>query len=395
MNGIKRMDKFEKPIFVTKPIAPNKERVLQSFSEVIDSGWFTNMGKMHEKFEQAIANYLNVENVSVFNNGTIALITALKALDLPIGSEVITTPFTFAATPHSIAWNGLKPIFADIDPDTMTLSIEAIEKAITPNTSAILPVHVYGFPCDVEAIEKIAKKHNLKVIYDGAHAFTTEINKKSICEWGDITMLSFHSTKLFNSIEGGALIYKDKNLGRKIYELRNFGIKKFDNLEEVKEGIKAKDLIHDVGINGKMNEFQAAWGIETLPLVKPEQEKRKLISEEYKKEVKDIDWITIPKFPEKQGGGVSNSMQYFPILCGDKRDELYDKLLEYNVYSRKYFYPLCSDFVCYRNLPSSHVDNLIVAHTVANSVLCLPFYGELSENNCEKIKQICDIIRKV
>jgi dTDP-4-amino-4,6-dideoxygalactose transaminase len=379
---------FENPIMVTKPISPNKEKVLKAFSDIIDSGCFTNMGSVHQKFEKKLCDYLDIKNIYIFNNGTIALITALKALDLPKGSEVITTSFTFAATPHAIAWNGLTPVFADINKDTMTLSPEAIEKAITPNTSAILPVHVYGFPCEVEAIDKIAKKYNLKVIYDAAHAFTTQINGKSICAWGDITMLSFHSTKLFNSIEGGALVYNDDNLSQKIYELRNFGIKKLDTFEEVKEGIKTKDLINDIGINGKLNEFQASWGIETLPLVKPEQEKRKLISNEYKKQLKDIDFIKIPEFPN----AVSNSMQYFPILCGEKRNELYDRLLKHNVYSRKYFYPLCSDFGCYKNLPSSNKDNLMIAHNIANQVLCLPFYGDLDIND---VKIICEIIKEI
>jgi dTDP-4-amino-4,6-dideoxygalactose transaminase len=386
------IDKFETPILVTKPVIPSKKDLIDAFSEVIDSGWLTNMGKQHELFEQKLCEYLNVDNILVFNNGTIALITALKALDLPKGSEVITTPFTFSATPHSIAWNGLTPVFADIDEKTMTLSPEAIERAITPNSSAILPVHVYGFPCDVEAIEKIAKKHNLKVIYDAAHAFSTEINGKSICEWGDITMLSFHSTKLFNSIEGGALVFNDKNLSDKIYELRNFGIKKFKNKEEEKEGIKSKDLINDIGINGKLNELQAAWGLQTLPLVKPEQDRRKLIADQYKKELDSENWIKIPQMPN----GVSNSMQYFPILCqNNTRDALYDELLKYNVYPRKYFYPLCSDYGCYNELPSSNKDNLKISNIIANSVLCLPFYGELAENNYEKIKKICRIIKMV
>ena len=262
------LKKFIPPIMVTKPISPDKEKILSAFSKVIDSGWFTNMGEMHEKFEKKLANYLKVKNISVFNNGTLALITALKALHLPKESEVITTPFTFPATVHAIAWNGLTPVFADIDEKTMTLLPQAIEKAISPKTSAILPVHVYGFPCDVEAIEKIAKKYGLKVIYDAAHAFSTTIHGKSICEWGDITMLSFHSTKLFNSIEGGALVYNDQKLSKKIYELRNFGIRRFEKEDDVKEGIKTKDIINDIGINGKLNEFQAAWGIETLPLVK-------------------------------------------------------------------------------------------------------------------------------
>ena len=381
--------KFENPIMVTKPLSPNKEKVLEEFTNIINSGWFTNMGKVHQKFEKELLNYLDVENIAVFNNGTLALMTAIRALNLPNGSEVITTPFTFAATPHSIAWNGLQTVFADINPVTMTLSPEAIEKAITPRTSAILPVHVYGFPCDVEAIDQLAKKYNLKVIYDAAHTFTTEINGKSICNWGDVTMLSFHATKLFNSIEGGALVYKDESLGKKICELRNFGIKKFDNVGDIIEGIKSKDLINEVGINGKMNEFQAAWGIETLDLVKEEQKKRALVSEKYKNDLKDVDWIDIPNMPE----GVSNSMQYFPILCGNKRDELYEKLLKHNVYSRKYFYPLCSDFGCYKNFPSSNKNNLITAHNIADQILCLPFYGELSENNCKKIEQICNLIK--
>ena len=386
----KTIKKFAQPVLITKPLAPNKKKVLGVFSDVIDSGWFTNMGKQHESFEKKLCEYLNVDNISVFNNGTLALITALKALGLPKGSEVITTPFTFAATPHSIAWNGLEPVFADIDPHTMTLSLDAIENAITENTSAILAVHVYGFPCDVHGIERIAKKYNLKVVYDAAHAFTTEINGKSICKWGDITMLSFHATKLFNSIEGGALVYNDESLSEKIYELRNFGIKKFTIKKDVKEGIKTKDIISEIGINGKLNEFQAAWGIETLELVKAEQEKRDLVSKQYKEELKNEAWITIPEMPE----GVSNSMQYFPIICkNNKRDDLYEELLKYNIYSRKYFYPLCSDFECYNKLISSAKENLMNAHSIANSVLCLPFYGEISENDCEKVKQICEIIK--
>ena len=356
----------------------------------MDSGWITNMGDKHLLFEKKLCEYLGVDNVSVFSSGTIALITALKALDLPNQSEVITSPFTFAATSHSIAWNGLKPVFADICPDTMTLSPDAIEKAIAPNTSAILPVHVYGFPSNVKVIDKIAKKYKLKVIYDAAHAFTTKINGKSICEWGDITMLSFHSTKLFNSIEGGALVCKDKGLLEKIYELRNFGIKKLKIEEGLKEGIKSKDIISEVGINGKLNEFQAAWGIETLDLVKDEQNKRVLISNKYKEELNDLDWIDIPIMPK----GVSNSMQYFPIICKyNKRDKVYNELLSNNVYARKYFYPLCSEFECYNKVPSAQKKNLVVAHEVANAVLCLPFYGELSKNKCEKIQLISGIIR--
>lgn len=381
------MKAFNEPIFVTKPLTPNKQEVYKLFDEVIDSGWFTNIGPQHKLLEREVAEFLNVNNVSIFNNGTIALITALKALKLPKGSEVITTPFTFAATPHAITWNNLNPVFADIDEDTMTLSAKAIEDAITPNTSAILAVHVYGFPCDVEGIEKVAKKYNLKVIYDAAHAFSTEINGKSICHWGDITMLSFHSTKLFNTIEGGALVYNDENISKKVYELRNFGIKVFTDADDEKEGIKNKDFISDVGINGKLNEFQSAWGRVALTQVKTEQKLRQDIYNIYTNELSDIEGLEIPKIPSN----TTNSMQYFPILV-ENRDSLYDELLKYNVYTRKYFYPLCSDFGCYKNLPSSHKDNLPISHKLANKVLCLPFYGELTT---EAAKKICNIIKEL
>lgn len=381
---------FKKPIMVVKPLRPNKEAVFAAFSEVFDSGWFTNMGSQHFLLEKRIGEYLNCPHVSIFNNGTIALITALKALALPLGSEVITTPFTFAATPHSIAWNGLKPVFADIDPQTMTLSIAAIERAITARTSAIMGVHVYGFPCDVVGIEKLARQRGLRVIYDGAHAFSTEIDGTSICDWGDISMLSFHSTKLFNTIEGGALVYKDKELVRTIYELRNFGIKRIENKEEIKEGIKSGTLIDEVGINGKMNEFQAAWGLEVLKEVGAEQERRGRVAAVYRENLASLDWISIPEMPKN----TSNSMQYFPIFVENgEREMLYTKLLAHNVYSRKYFYPLCSDFHCYKNVPSATPNNLPVAHAIADKVLCLPFYGELAENDCAVVRQLCEIIR--
>tara|TARA_R110002124_G_scaffold54821_2_gene155598 strand:- start:7439 stop:8614 length:1176 start_codon:yes stop_codon:yes gene_type:complete len=383
--------KFEKPILVTKPLMPKKEDIFKLFEEVMDSGWITNMGKQHAIFEKEIAEYLEVSNASVFNNGTLALIVALKSLNLPIGSEVITTPFTFAATAHSIAWNGLIPVFADIEQKTMTLCPKAIEKAITSKTSAVLPVHVYGFPCDVIAIDALAKKYNLRVVYDGAHAFTTKISGKSICEYGNVTMLSFHATKLFNSIEGGALIYKDTALGKKIYELRNFGIKKFENAEDIKEGIKTKDLIYDIGINGKINELQAAWGRAVLGMVEDEQISRQAVAKIYKTELSKIDAITIPEMPRN----TKNSMQYFPIIIDPKngisRDDIYDFLIKNNVHSRKYFFPLCSDFKCYKNYQSANPLNLPVAHKIADNILCLPFYGELSED--KRVEKICDIIK--
>lgn len=376
---------FEKPIYTTRPLLPDKSAMLELFSEVYDSKWLTNMGKQHQLLEQELCEHLEIDNISLINNGTLALIIALKALNLPANSEVITTPFTFAATPHSIVWAGLKPVFADID-DSMTLCPKAIEAAITPTTRAILAVHVYGFPCDVEAIDKIAKKYDLKVIYDAAHAFSTRIYGQPITDSGDITMLSFHATKLFNSIEGGALVCKSVNLQDKIYELRNFGIQKISS-NKAKEGIKAGDFVNEIGINGKMNEFQAVWGRLTLRQVAEEQVLRGKIAQIYKEAFSDIPTIFIPKMPAH----VTNSRQYFPVFIKGSRDEVYNILLQHNIVCRKYFYPLCSDFGCYAQLPSSAKDNLSNAHELANQVLCLPFYSEILLD--ESVYKICKIIR--
>ena len=379
------MDKFivkknavEEKIFVTQPLLPSLDSVNQQLEEIWESKWITNMGTKHNLLAEKLKSVLKVKNVSLFNNGTIALLTALKALDLPYGSEVITTPFTFAATPHCISWNGLQPVFCDVEPDTMTIDADKIEKLITPNTSAIVAVHVYGFPCDVEKIDKIAKKHNLKVIYDGAHVFSTEINGKGIGEFGDITMFSFHATKLFNTIEGGCLTYNDDKLFRKIYNLRNFGI-------------QSEELVEDVGINGKMNEIQAAVGLLNLDLFKKEQEKRAEVNNFYDKHISNIKGISIPKMPEN----TTNSYQYYPIVIGDDypltRNELYEKFKTINIMTRKYFYPLCSDYECYKNLPSSSKENLPVANDVKNRVLCLPFYGSLSR---DVLEIICEVLNE-
>lgn len=271
-------------IFVTSPLLPDIEDVYEQIKEIYDSKWLTNMGSKHKFLEEALKVELKVSHAQLFNNGTIALLTAIKALDLPQGSEIITTPFTFAATPHCIAWNGCKPIFCDIEPNTMTIDADKIEKLITPNTSAILGVHVYGFPCDVKKIDAIAKKHNLKVIYDAAHAFSTEIDGIGIGNFGDITMFSFHATKLFNTIEGGCLTYNDENLVKKIYNLRNFGI-------------QSEEVVEDIGINGKMNELQAAWGLLNLKQYREEQERRKKIKEIYDNGLKDVKGIRIPQMP--------------------------------------------------------------------------------------------------
>jgi dTDP-4-amino-4,6-dideoxygalactose transaminase len=374
--------KFPAPVYVTSPILPPLDMLGEKLKSIWQSKWLTNHGDMHGEFEKTLEAVLKVKNVSAFNNGTIALLTALKALDLPQGSEVITTPFTFPATPHCITWNGLKPVFCDIEPDTMTIDADKIERLINKNTSAILGVHVYGFPCDVEKIQTIANKFNLRVIYDSAHAFTTEINGKGIGSFGDISMFSFHATKLFHTVEGGCLTYYNPEYKEKIYYLRNFGIK---NEEEVV----------DIGINGKMNELQAAIGLLNLKLFEEEKRKRQIIKSIYAENLKAMNGIRLVQMPEN----VTDSMQYFVIkidkeIFGLSRDEVYSKLKEYNVFARKYFYPLCSEYQPYQRLPSSGKDNLPVANKIKNEVLCLPFYGDLGKENVGKICEIIRCLRK-
>lgn len=366
------MIKPDKKIFVTQPLLPSLDDVEAQIKEIWDSKWLTNMGRKHNELENSLKEVLKVPNVSLFNNGTIALLVAIKALDLPYGSEVITTPFTFAATPHCISWNGLKPVFCDIEPNTMTIDADKIEKLITPNTSAILGVHVYGFPCDVEKIDAIAKKHNLKVIYDAAHAFSTEINGRGIGTYGDITMFSFHATKLYNSVEGGCLTYNDPNLVRKIYNLRNFGI-------------RSEELVEEIGINGKMNEIQAAIGLLNLKLYKQEQEKRVKVKALYDKGLENVKGIRLPQMPEN----TTNSYQYYPIVIEDdyplSRNEIYEKFKELNILTRKYFYPACHDYECYKNDLAVKLADLSVVDNLKNKVLCLPYYGSLEEEVIEFI----------
>ena len=364
--------KKDKKIFVTSPLLPDIEDVYSEIREIFDSKWLTNMGEKHKNLELALKNELKVKNLSLFNNGTIALVTAIKALNLPYGSEIITTPFTFAATPHSIVWNGLKPVFCDIEPNTMTIDPNKIEELITPNTSAILGVHVYGFPCDVEAIQKIADRHGLKVIYDAAHCFSTEINGRGIGTFGDISAFSFHATKLFNTIEGGALTYNNDSLDRKIYNLRNFGIRN-------------EEVVEEVGINGKMNEFQAAFGLLNLKIYRKEQEKRQKLKELYDNKLSKIKGIRIPKIPDN----VTNSYQYYPIIIEDdypiSRNEIYDRFKEENIFTRKYFYPACTDYDCYKNDLSVKLAKLPVTNDLKNKVLCLPYYGSLEKETAEYI----------
>lgn len=365
-------------IYVTRPLLPNFEAYISEIKDIFNSQWLTNMGLKHNELEEKLKTELKVRNCSLFNNGTIALLTALKALDLPFGSEVITTPFTFAATPHCIVWNNCKPVFCDIEPDTMTIDVKKIEQLITPKTSAILGVHVYGFPCDVENIDKIAKKYNLKVVYDAAHAFSTEINGRGIGTFGDITMFSFHATKLFNTIEGGCLTYNDESLKRKIYNLRNFGI-------------QSEEVVEDVGINGKMNEFQAAMGLENLKIYKEEQQKRAKVKAFYDENLSKIKGIKIPQMPK----GVTNSYQYYPIIIEDdypiSRDELYVRFKKQNILTRKYFYPACHDYDCYKNDLAVKLADLSIVNDLKHKVLCLPYYGNLEDKT---IDFICNFITK-
>ena len=366
---------IEEKIYVTRPLLPKLGDFELQLKDIWDSKWLTNHGAKHNKLEEKLKTTLKVKNLSLFNNGTIALLIALRALNLPPGSEVITTPFTFAATPHCICWNGQKPVFCDIEPETMCIDADKIESLITSNTSAILAVHVYGFPCNVEKIEKIAKKHNLKVIYDAAHAFSTEINGRGIGTFGDITMFSFHATKLFNTVEGGCLTYNNPDFVQRVYNLRNFGIRSEEEIEEI-------------GINGKMNELQAAIGLLNLEIFEHEKKKRSLIKGKYISEISKIKGITIPSMPE----GTSDSYQYFPILIEKEyklgRNDLCEKFKSQNIFTRKYFYPICSDYTPYKNLASSSVENLPIANQIKEKVLCLPFYGDLKGKNIEKIINI-------
>jgi len=370
------MQPFDEPIYVTRPLLPDLKEIYRELEKIWASKWITNNGPEHQIFEDELRRRLNVPNVSLFNNGTTALLVAVNSLGLK--GEVITTPFTFPATPHALFWNGITPVFCDIDDKSMTINPDKIEQMVTPKTTAILGVHVFGTPCNIKKIQEIANRYGLKVIYDAAHAFDTEVDGIGIGNFGDISMFSFHATKLFHTAEGGALTYKDTDLKQCIDLLKNFGI-------------KSEDEVVMPGINGKMNEIQAALGLINLRYLEAEREKRKRIIDTYTHCLSDIVGIRLNELPNN----VSNSYQYVVIRIeqerfGISRDEVYKRLREYNVYARKYFYPLCSDYPCYKNLPSADPVNLPVAKKVVDEVLCLPLYGELAIASVEKI---CEIIR--
>ena len=369
---------FSQPVYVTRPLLPSLELYQDKLKEIWETQWLSNNGKQHQQFETRMRETLKVPYLSLFNNGTIALIVAVQSLRL--SGEVITTPFTFPATPHVLAWNNIKPIFCDVDPVTMNLDAEKIESMITPQTTGILGVHVFGTPCDVIKIQDIADRHGLKVVYDAAHAFQVEIDGMGIGGFGDISMFSFHPTKLFHTGEGGALTYNNSHLKNRIDLLKNFGIK---NEEEVIMP----------GINGKMNELQAALGSLVLDCLEEERAKRKRLLTTYHACFENIEGISFFSIPDH----IQNSYQYFVIRIneerfGKSRDAVYEACKAYNLFPRKYFFPLCSDYPCYKQLHSSHPDNLPNARQIVQEVLCLPFYGGLEIPDVEKI---CAILRQI
>jgi dTDP-4-amino-4,6-dideoxygalactose transaminase len=362
-----------KPIYVTQPYLPPLEEFMPYLEQIWDSKILTNSGPFHAQLEEALCRYLGVAHISLFTNGTIALVTALQALR--ITGEVITTPYSFVATSHSLLWNGIKPVFVDIDPNTFNLDPAKIEAAITPQTTAIMPVHCYGHPCDVDAIQKLADNYNLKVIYDAAHAFGVQCNGASVLNHGDLSVLSFHATKVFNTFEGGAIICPDAKTKVRIDHLKNFG-----HVGEV--------TVVAPGINGKMSEINAAFGLLQLKYIDKAIAKRKEIDSAYRKllrGVKGIDCLG-------DAGESKANYAYFPVLVQadypTSRDELYQELKDNGIHPRRYFYPLISDFPMYRSLPSAHKGNLPVATKAAQLVLCLPIYPALEMITVETISQL-------
>jgi len=369
---------FSEPIYVTRPLLPDIKKINTKMTEIWESKWLTNNGKQHKELESHLKNYLNVEQISLFNNGTLALLLGLKSLNLQ--GEIITTPFTFPATVQALDWNGLTPVFCDIDPITLNIDANKIEALITEHTSAILGVHVFGNPCDVEKIQSIADKYNLKVIYDGAHAFGAKIDGKPISSFGDMTMFSFHATKLFNSVEGGALTFRDEELINRLDLLKNFGL-------------AGPETVVLSGLNAKMNEVQAGIGLEVLKIIEEERAKRNIIKKTYEKYLADIPGIRVLTNLEND----RSSYQYFVIEIdeckyGMSRDLVHKKLEKYNVFTRKYFYPLCSDFQWYNHLESAQPENLPQAQKSVRQVLSMPYYGELDVISVEKI---CAILMKL
>ena len=371
------MENINDKILVTSPLLPNLDKFHKYLEQIWESKWITNNGSFHKQLEKALAEYLGVEYISVFTNGTLPLITALQALGLTKG-EVITTPYSFVATTHSIWWNQLTPVFVDVEPSTGNIDPAKIEAAITENTVAIMPVHVYGQPCKTKEIDAIAKKYGLKVIYDAAHAFGVRVNGKSILNAGDISTLSFHATKVYGTIEGGALVCHTKEMKEKIDHLKNFGFE--DDVTVVAPGI-----------NGKMDEVRAAFGLLNLKQVDAAIDKRHAVAKRYRDVIDKIEGLS---YLEEQQG-VRYNYGYFPIFVdevkyGMSRDVLYAKLKEHGIFGRRYFYPLISTFMPYNTYPSSAEDNLPVATKMAEQVLCLPMHHALSDDDVRRIISVID-----
>jgi len=368
--------RFERPVHVTRPTMPSREDYQRSLARLWETGWLTNDGEFHQELGAGLARYLGVEHVSLCCNGTVALLIALHAFRITSG-EVITTPFTFPATIHALYWNRIRPVFCDIDEKTFNLDPQRIEALIGPDTRAILPVHVFGHPCDVEAIQAIADKHGLHVIYDAAHAMGVRYGDASVLEHGDCSILSFHATKLFSTIEGGAIVSRSEVQRKRIDYLKNFGI-------------EDEETVIGPGINGKMNEFQAAFGLLQLEMIEQEITRRRRLTEIYREGLRAVPGLRI----QEDMPGVRHNYAYFPVLVdperyGRSRDELHALLRQFNVHSRKYFHPLCSHYPFYSALPSAGRENLPVAERVAERVLCLPLYGTLGE---DAVEGICAIL---
>jgi len=363
----------EKQITVTSPLLPDLNDFKAMLEDIWKRKWLTNNGHYHEELEKALADYLGVKYISLFTNGTLPLITALQAMR--ITGEVITTPYSFVATTHSIWWNGLKPVFVDVDEATGNIDPEKIEAAITPHTTAIMPVHVYGTPCNMKRIQEIADIYGLKIIYDAAHAFGVRVNGESVLKAGDMSTLSFHATKVYNTIEGGALICHDEATKKRIDYLKNFGF-------------ADETTVVAPGINSKMDEIRSAYGLLNLKQVDSAIERRKVIANKYRAALKDIAGIRF--LPDIEG--VRHNYAYFPIFISEEygvsRDDLYALLQKHNIYGRRYFYPLISTFSAYKGLDSANPANLPVAHKLANQVLCLPMFATLDDEGVNRVIEI-------
>ena len=362
-----------KPVYVNQPALPPLEEFIPYLQSIWERKVLTNNGPMHQELEKALCDYLDVEHISLFNNGTSALLTAVQALS--ITGEVITTPYSFVATANALIWNSVKPVFVDIDPSTFNLDPTMIEAAITPSTTAIMPVHCYGRPCNYKAIQDIADQHGLKVIYDAAHAFGVRDQNGSILRHGDLSILSFHATKVFNTFEGGAIISPNAEMKARIDQLKNFGF-----IDE--------ETLLEPGINGKMSEINAAFGLLQLKYVAQAIDKRNAIDAYYRKELAHVKGLEIPQHLQ----GTTPNFSYFPIIINMlyplTRDELYSKLNSKNIFPRRYFFPIISNFKAYKKIAPSTQSSLVIANKASLEVLCLPIYPSLEQGDIEKIISI-------